>query len=167
MLRKAALASSVVASIPIVLPLMRSAVASTWSIHVKTARYVSRSIRRRVREMVECSGGASSRPSPKNPRSARESAVRHDAALRIDPLEITDQQQAEVRARRQTRAADRSGVERRTLRFDERVEGVRVEHLIQSLIERMAASGGQLIRRNPQPRRACPVRTSAHSHAGV
>ena len=38
MLRKAALASSVVASIPIVVPLTRSAVANTCRIHVKTAR---------------------------------------------------------------------------------------------------------------------------------
>ena len=36
---------------------------------------------RRVRE-IECSGGASSRPSPRKPRSARESAVRH--AMRSD-----------------------------------------------------------------------------------
>ena len=76
MLRKAAFASSVVASMPIVLPWTRSAVASTCRIHVKTARCVSRSINRRVREIVECSGVASSRPNPRKPRSARESAVR-------------------------------------------------------------------------------------------
>ena len=76
MLRKAALASRVVASIPIVLPFTRSAVASTGRIHVKTARCVSRSISRRVREIVECSGVASSRPNPRKPRSASESAVR-------------------------------------------------------------------------------------------
>ena len=76
MLRSAALASSVVASIPIVCPVTRSVVASTCRIQVKTARCVSRSIRRRVREIVECSGGASSRSSPRKPRSASESAVR-------------------------------------------------------------------------------------------
>ena len=76
MLRKAAFASSVVASMPIVLPWTRSAVASTCRIHVKTARCVSRSINRRVREIVECSGVASSRPNPRKPRRARESAVR-------------------------------------------------------------------------------------------
>ena len=42
-----------------------------------------------------------------------------------------------------------------------------VEHLIQSLIERMPARNGQLVRRNPQPRRACPVLASSHGHAGV
>ena len=67
----AAFASSVVESIPIVLPLTRSAVASTCRIHVNTARWLSRSIRRRVREIVECSGGASSRPRPRNPRNAK------------------------------------------------------------------------------------------------
>ena len=44
---------------------------------MKTARGVSTSIRRRVREIVECSGAASSRHSPRKPQSARESAVRH------------------------------------------------------------------------------------------
>ena len=63
-------------------------------------------------------------------------------ALRINAFEVADQQQAEVRARRQTRAADRRGVERLTLAFDERVEAVRVEHLIQSVIERMPARDG-------------------------
>ena len=39
------------------------------------------------------------------------------------------------------------GVERRALRFDELVEGVRVEHLIQPLVERVPAGRRQLIRR--------------------
>jgi hypothetical protein len=44
--------------------------------HVKTAWCVSKSISCRVHEIVECSGGTSSRPSPRTPRSAGESAVR-------------------------------------------------------------------------------------------
>jgi hypothetical protein len=59
------------------LPLTKSAVASTCRIQVKTARCVSRSVKRRVREIVECSGGPSPRPNPRKPRSASESAVRH------------------------------------------------------------------------------------------
>ena len=74
MLRRAAFASRVVASMPIVLPLIRSAVASTCRIPVKTGRCVSTSINRRVREIVECSGGVSSRPRPRKPRRASESA---------------------------------------------------------------------------------------------
>ena len=88
-------------------------------------------------------------------------------ALRSNAFEVADQQQAEVRPRRQTRVADRRGVERRTLAFDERVEAVRVEHLIRSVIERMPARDGQLVSRNPQPRRAGPVLASSHGHAGV
>ena len=53
MLRSAAFASSVVASIPIVFPLTSYAVASTCTIHVNTARWVSTAINRRVRESVE------------------------------------------------------------------------------------------------------------------
>jgi hypothetical protein len=53
MLRSAALASNVVASIPIVFPLTKPASASRRRIHVKTASCVSRSIRRRVLEIVE------------------------------------------------------------------------------------------------------------------
>ena len=53
MLRIAAFASSVVASIAIVFPLSNPASTSRTCTHVKTARCVSRSIRRRVREIVE------------------------------------------------------------------------------------------------------------------
>jgi hypothetical protein len=63
-----------------------------------------------------------------------------DSALRVDPLEVADQQQAKIRAGRQTRSTDLVRVERRALRFDELVERVRVEHLIQALIERVPAA---------------------------
>jgi len=53
MVRNAALASSVVASIPSVWPLSRPASATRCKIQVNTVRCVSRSINRRVREIVE------------------------------------------------------------------------------------------------------------------
>lgn len=53
MLRNAALASRVVASMPIVLPFTKPAVRRHCSTQVKTARCVSKSINRRVREIVE------------------------------------------------------------------------------------------------------------------
>jgi len=53
MLRNAAFASSVVASMPTVFPFTRPASARRCSIQVKTASCVSRSIKRRVREIVE------------------------------------------------------------------------------------------------------------------
>jgi len=77
MLRRAAFASSVVASMPIVFPFTKPAVLRHCRTQVKTARCVSRSINRRVREIVEWSGGASSRPTPRKSRNANESAARH------------------------------------------------------------------------------------------
>ena len=53
MLRIAAFASSVVASIAMVLPFRRPASTSRCCTHVKTVRCVSRSIKRRVRAIVE------------------------------------------------------------------------------------------------------------------
>ena len=134
---------------------------------MNTARCVSRSIRRRVREIVECSGGASSRPRPRKPRSASESAVRH-AMPRSEsmpskyPISSSRKYVPGVRLGRPTVV----GVERRALRFDELVEPVRVEHLIQPLIERMPAGPRQFVRRDPQSRRPCAILASTHRHAG-
>ena len=115
-----------------VVPFTRSAVASTCRIQVNTARCVSRSIKRRVREIVECSGGGSSRPRPRNPRSASESAVRH-AMPRSEsmPSKYLISSSRKVRARRQARATHCRGVEWGALRLNKRVERVGVEDLIQ------------------------------------
>ena len=80
MLRIAALASSVVASIPIVYPWTRWASARRCNTHVNTAWCVSRSIRRRVRDSVEWSGGASCSAKSRNSRMLSESAARHAIA---------------------------------------------------------------------------------------
>ena len=53
MLRSAAFASNVVASTPIVWPFTKPTVASRSSTQVKTSRWVSTGINRRVREIVE------------------------------------------------------------------------------------------------------------------
>ncbi len=90
-----------------------------------------------------------------------------DPAFRIDALEVADQQQPEVGAGRQTRPPDRDGVERGALRLDERVEVVRVEDLVQSLIERMPAGARQVVRRDPQVRRACAVFASPQGRVAV
>ena len=58
MLRNAAFASSVVASMPTVLPRTRPASARCCSTQVNTASWVSTLSNRRVREIVEWSGGA-------------------------------------------------------------------------------------------------------------
>ena len=88
-----------------------------------------------------------------------------DAALRINAFEVPDQEQPEVGPRQQAWTADR-GVERSALRFHEGVKPVLVEHLIQSLIERVPTSPGQRIRGNPQPRRSRAVLATTHGHAG-
>jgi hypothetical protein len=53
MLRKAAFASSVVASIASVFPLTSPAIPRHCNTHVNTNRWVSKSINRRVRDIVE------------------------------------------------------------------------------------------------------------------
>jgi hypothetical protein len=63
-----------------VLPLTNPASAARCRIQAKIAWCVSRSIRRRVREIVEWSGGASGNSSPRDSRSANESAARHPIA---------------------------------------------------------------------------------------
>jgi hypothetical protein len=70
------LASSVVASMATRLPTISPRRASTSSAQPKTAACVSRSIRRRVREIVEWSGVCSSSAMPTKRRSASESAMR-------------------------------------------------------------------------------------------
>ena len=77
-----------------------------------------------------------------------------DPALRIDALEVPDQQQSEIRPRRQARASHRSGVKRCAVGLDEVIEPVRVEDPIQALIKRVTASRRQLIR-GQSTTRAC------------
>ncbi len=87
-----------------------------------------------------------------------------DAALGILPLEVADQQQAEVAAGEQTRAADGRRVERRALRLDERVKPLGLERAIQRLVERVARRLRQRVRRHPHLRRASLVRAPSHRH---
>ena len=112
--RSAALASSVVASTPIVLP-FSSFFLGRHSQHPREHRLVRlqvdqpprprnrRVIGRRVvhRQAQEVAQGERIRRPPRDP------------ALGVDALEVADQQQPEVDARRQTRTAHRVGVERR------------------------------------------------------
>ena len=74
--RIAAFSSKVVASRPIRCPFSSPRSANNASTQANTARCVSMSIKRRVREIVEWSGVCSSSPSSRNRRSASESATR-------------------------------------------------------------------------------------------
>ena len=166
MLRSAALASSVVASMPIVLPLTRLRRRQ----HLEDPRehravrlQIDQPARPRDRRVL---GRRLVESQPQKPaQGQRIGGPPRNPPLRIDALEIADQQQPEVHAGRQTRAPQRRRVERRALRFDELVKPVLVENPIQPLIERMPAGGGQLVRGDPQAGCPCSVLASTHGHA--
>ena len=150
MLRNAAFASSVVASTPIVLPFTKPAVLRHCNTQVKRARCVSRSIKPRVREMVEWSGGACSRPTPRKSRKAKESAARH-AMPRSESIPSKYQQQPEVHAWRQARPSHDFRIAWLTLTFDEIVEVVLGQPLIQSRVEWVTGGRRKIRRRHPFP----------------
>ena len=64
------------------------------------------------------------------------SARPRDAPLRVQPLEVPDEQQSEVASGSRTRPAHHR-VERRAQAFDERVEPCRLQNPVQPLVERM------------------------------
>ena len=99
MLRIAAFASSVVASMPTVLPRTSPASASRSNTHVKTDTCVSTSISRRVRDNVEWSGAASSRPGPETTADSANRPPATRSPLGRQPFEIADDQQTEIPAR--------------------------------------------------------------------
>src|SRR2546425_3332583 len=84
--RIAALASSVVASIPTVLPFTSPRSCNRPNTQKNTLRCVSKSISRRVREMVEWSGVRSSHPIPKNCRRPSESARSEEHTSELQSL---------------------------------------------------------------------------------
>ena len=116
----------------------------------KDARCVSRSIRRRVREIVECSVGPRPGPAPGSPAApANPRCARQSRAPNRSPRSTQS-----TAAGSRSPAADVDGrlSRRRTgrMRLDKRVERVRVQDLIQPLIERMPARDRQRVRRDPQ-----------------
>ena len=74
----------------------------------------------------------------------RVSGSPRDSTLEVEALEVADQQQAHVQPGRQAQSAA-FRTERGALVFDECIESVRVEDLIETAIERMPARRGQLI----------------------
>ena len=132
--------------------------------HVNMAWCVSRSIRRRVREIVEWSGGASGNTRPRNSRSANESAARQAMARSASrAFEVANQQQPKVAPGRQPRPAV-VGVERLAELFDVPVEIVRVEDLIQTRVKRMGGAPRQIAGRHPHRRLFRTPSSFAHRH---
>jgi hypothetical protein len=84
-------------------------------------------------------------------------------ALGVDAFEIADQQQPEVDARWQARPAHRVGIKPGTLRFDEIIEAMLAQQLIQPSIKRMTRACRQVGRRHPH-RRLSAAFSFAHRH---
>jgi hypothetical protein len=106
-----------------------------------------------------------------NQRDAEEVAQRQrirrtprDAALRVDALEVANQQQADIDPRRQPRSAHLLGVERRTLRFREVVKSTLTQQLIQSRVERVTRGCREVRHRHPHGRLSVAL-AFAHRHA--
>ena len=85
-----------------------------------------------------------------------------DAALRVDPFEVPDEQQPEILARRQTRPSHDLGIELATLVFRESVEPVRVQDRVQSRIKRVPWRRRQVRRGDPQRGLVSFSRTHRH-----
>ena len=120
---------------------------------MKTDRCVSRAISRRVREIVEWSGGGLLQAeAQKVAQRQRIGGAPRDPALRIQSFEIADQQQPKIDARRQARSADRVGIELGALRLDEIVEAALAQQLIQPGVERMTGGRRQIGRGHPHRR---------------
>src|SRR5246127_3200719 len=83
-----------------------------------------------------------------------------DAAVRIDPFEIANQQQPEVHAWRQARPSHDFRIEWLTLTFDEIIEVVLGQPLIQSRVE--SVTGGPSENSSSPPKK-CWRRTTCQS----
>jgi hypothetical protein len=164
MLRSAAFASDVVASIPSVFPTRRPPLARRSSReHPLVRLHVDQPTcprNRRViwRRLVQFQA----EKAPDRQRVRR--SPRH-TTLRSQPFEVPHQHHPEVPPRGQTRPTHVRSVEPAARGLDERVEGVRRQNLIQTLIEGVARALGQVARRNPhRVLRSFPF--LSHRHAG-
>jgi DNA-binding transcriptional LysR family regulator len=83
------------------------------------------------------------------PQRQRIGRTPSDAALRVNAFEVPDQQQPEVDAGRQARATHRLRVEAGALAFDEIIESVLAQQLIQAPVEWMTGRRRQLRRCDP------------------
>ncbi len=89
-----------------------------------------------------------------------------DLPLRIQTLEEAHHQQPEVRTWRKTRTTHPLRVEPRTLRLDELVETARLQHTVQTLVERMAGTPRQSRSRHPE-KLLILTTPFAHSHEPI
>ena len=120
-------------------------------------------MRRRVRDTVEWSGGASwERHVEKLPQAQRIGGTPGNRTFRVEALEVANQQHPEVAARCQTWPTDPVGIELGALLLDEGIEARLVENTIQAFIERVARAARQI--RTGHPHRPLPPPTAALAH---
>ena len=142
MLRNAAFASSVVASVPTVLPRTRLGSASCCSTHVNTASWTSTLSSRRVREIVEWSARRRQRHhTQERPQAQRIGRPPRDRPFRVQTFEILDEQQPELAARRQARPPH-PRIERGAQLLNEGIEARRAQYLVQPARRRDARRPG-------------------------
>ncbi len=146
------------------LPRTKPASASCCSTQVNTASWVSTLSNRRVREIVEWSGGADGGARRRNDRRLNESAARHAIARSESrPSKYPTSSSRKIPARRQTRPPH-PRIERRAQLLNEGIEAGRVQNLVQPLVEGMPAALGQVRRRHPHRLLEPVVAGRAHRH---
>ena len=143
MLRSAAWASSVVASIPIVLPRSSPLAPMCLSTHSKTASWVGTSISRRVlgnRRVIR--RRLAQFQSQKLSQCQRSSCSPGYSSFRPDPFKIAHQQQPKVHSRSQARPPQLVCIELPTQSLQEVVKAMFVEKPIQCFVKGIARQCG-------------------------
>ena len=166
MLRNAALASSVVASMPIVVPLHQPRVRQPLQHpgeHRAMRLQIDQPARARDRRVVR--GRFLQLQLQETPHAQRIGRAPRNRPFRVEALKIAEQQQAKVPTRRETGPSHDLGVERGARTFDERIELRLVEHPIQPSVERVRRTARQILRGHPHRRLARSSFAFAHRHA--
>ena len=101
------------------------------------------------------------------PQAQRIGGSPGDPAFGIDALEIANQQQAEIRSRRQRRTSILVRVELGAFGFGKLVELLLIQQFVQTRVERMTGSRGQFGMRDPELLLPLPVLASAHRHKTI
>ena len=88
-----------------------------------------------------------------------------NCALRIEPFEVTNQQQSKIPTGRQTGSPHRLCIKPRAQPLNMRIESGFVQNPIQTLIKRMRARRRQIVGGNPYRRLTPTALTFSHGHA--
>ena len=90
-----------------------------------------------------------------------------DATFGIHALEVADQQQTEIRARRQRRTSILVCVELGAFGFGEFIELLLIQQFVQARVKRMPRPSRQFGMRDPQLLLPLPVFARAHRHTNI